>query len=558
MTKKWLPFYETGLQAQLEYPSLTLGQVLGETATKYPKHSAMIYQGRRWNYTELNELVNQMCHLLMGLGVTKGDRIGIQLPNCPQFVIACYAACRCGAIGVTINPHFTKDDLAYIIRDSGLTTLVTCNDLLPVLAKVDLTGIKIITTDTRTPFDASQDYQAPPQVIRLERELFQQPKEDPVIPVCPDDSAFLQYTGGTTGIYKGAILSHRNLVTNSAQVRHFFKNVYEDGAGRFLCVIPLFHIYGMTTSMHMPILTGSEMQLLPRFDINELMITIDHYKPNIFMGVPAMYGAIALREGNNRYDLHSIKACVSGSAPLPQTIAEKFEAITDGKLREGYGLSETSPVVAINPIYGQAKIGSVGVPLPDTEIRIVDPVTGQDLTDTGEVGEIIVKGPQVMQGYWNRPEETAAVLRDGWLHTGDLGWMDADGYTYITDRLKDMIITAGEKVYPREIEELLYTHPAVKEVAVIGVPHPLRGEVPQAFVSLKETAAASEKELKQFCSKHLSKFKVPQKIELVDALPRSTVGKVLRRLLQEKVRQGSAVPLSEKVSSTGALSGSNS
>ena len=536
MTKKWLPFYEEGLQASLEYPSINLSEMLHEKTAKYPENSAMIYQGHRWNYTELNTMVTQMSQLFKRLGIVKGDRIGIHLPNCPQFVVACYGASRCGGIMVTINPQFTKDDLAYIIRNSGLKAIVTCVDLLPAVESV-AAGLQIITTDIRSPFNATTDYPVPAQIIRLEQELFQQPVEDPQVPVSPDDIACLQYTGGTTGIYKGAMLTHRNLVTNSVQVRHFFKHVYNDGEGKFLCVIPLFHIYGMTTSMHMPILTGSEMQLLLKFDINELMMTIDQYKPNVFMGVPAMYGAIVMREGNHRYDLSSIEACVSGSAPLPQTIAEKFEAITGGKLREGYGLSETSPVVAINPIYGKYKIGSVGVPIPDTEIRIVDPETGADITDTGNVGEITVRGPQVMQGYWQQPEETALVLRDGWLHTGDLGWMDEEGYTHITDRLKDMIISAGEKVYPREIEELLYTHPAVKEVAVIGVPHPLRGEVPHAYVALKETAATSEKELKHFCTEHLSKYKVPQKIELVDALPRSTVGKILRRLLQEKYRQ---------------------
>jgi long-chain acyl-CoA synthetase len=442
MTKKWFPFYEEGLTPHLEYPSLTLSQVLQKTAVQYPNHSAMLYQGHRWNYTELNEMVSQMSQLLKRLGVTSGDRVGIHLPNCPQFVIACYGSSRCGAITVTINPHFTGDDLDYIIRNSGLKTIITCIDLLPLIESINTRGLQIITTSIQSPFAATQDYPAPANVVRLERELFQQAKVDPHVPMSPDDIAYLQYTGGTTGIYKGAMLTHRNLITNSTQIRHFFKNAYQDGDGRFLCVIPLFHIYGITTSMHMPILTGSEMQLLPKFDINELMSTIDQYKPNIFMAVPAMYGAIAMREGNNRYDLRSIKACVSGSAPLPQAIADRFEAITGGKLREGYGLSETSPVITINPIYGQAKIGSIGIPVPDTEIRIIDPETGVDLTDSGQVGEINVKGPQVMQGYWQQPEETAIFLQDGWLRTGDLGWMDKEGYTHITDRLKDMIIMA--------------------------------------------------------------------------------------------------------------------
>jgi long-chain acyl-CoA synthetase len=537
MSKKWFSFYEPGLTPHLEYPSLTLSQALQNTTTQYPNHPAMLYQGHRWNYSQLNVLVTQMSQLLMKLGVCKGDRVGVHLPNCPQFVIACYGANRIGGVVVPINPHFTGADLSYIIENSGLKTIITSVDLLPIVENINYPNLQVIVTDIRTPFNPDQDDPSSTSVVRLERELFQQSANDPQVFVSPDDMAYLQYTGGTTGVYKGAILTHRNLITNSIQIRHFFKNAYQDGVGKFVCVIPLFHIYGMTTSMHMPILTGSEMQLLPKFDINELMSMIDRYQPNIFMGVPAMYGAIAMREGAHRYNLRSIRACVSGSAPLPKTIAEKFEAITGGKLREGYGLSETSPVITINPIYGQAKIGSIGIPVPDTDIRIIDPETGADLTDSGQVGEITVKGPQVMQGYWRQPEETAMFLQDGWLRTGDLGWMDEEGYTHITDRLKDMIIMAGEKIYPREIEDLLYTHPAVKEAAVVGVPHPLRGEVPHAFVALRENTAVSEKELKQFCAKHLSKFKIPQKVEIVDALPRSSVGKILRRLLKEKYLQ---------------------
>ena len=287
--------------------------------------------------------------------------------------------------------------------------------------------------------------------------------------------------------------------------------------------------------MNSVVLSGSTMLLLPKFDPNELMQLIDKYKPNLFMGVPAIYGAIAMRDGQN-YDLSSIKACVSGSAPLPLAIQEQFQALSGGKLVEGYGLSEASPVVTVNPIYGTVKNGSIGVPLPDTLVRIVDPQTGLEINTPGQVGELVIQGPQVMQGYWEKPADTAMVLRDGWLHTGDLVWMDEEGYVFIADRLKDLIIMSGEKIYPREIEDLLYTHPAVREAAVIGVPHPLRGEVPQAFVSLKESACTSEKELKQFCAKHLSKFKVPGKVNIVDALPRSSVGKVLRRLLRENVQ----------------------
>ena len=330
--------------------------------------------------------------------------------------------------------------------------------------------------------------------------------------------ANLQYTGGTTGRSKGAVLTHANLLANAVQFRDWFKNVYTDGDGRFLGVIPFFHIYGLTTTINSPILTGSAIILHSRFDINEIMQSINKYKPNLFMGVPAMYAAIAMRDSRD-YDLSSIRACVSGSSPLPPAVQEKFQQVTGGKLVEGYGLSECSPIVTVTPIYGTVKPGSIGVPIADTQVKIVDPQTGAEITTSGEIGELLVKGPQVMQGYWNNPAETELVLTDdGWLHTGDLVYMDDDGYIFIADRLKDMIIMGGEKIYPRELEDFLYTHPAVKEVAVTGIPHPLRGEVPKAFVVLKDGAETTEKELRQYCLANLSKFKVP-KIEIIVPSP---------------------------------------
>jgi long-chain acyl-CoA synthetase len=355
---------------------------------------------------------------------------------------------------------------------------------------------------------------------------------DPEIPIDPQAIANLQYTGGTTGRSKGAMLSHANLIANAVQFRDWFKNVYTDGNGRFLGVIPFFHIYGLTTTITSPILTGSSVILHSRFDINEIMGSINKYKPNLFMGVPAMYAAIAMRDSQD-YNLSSIRACVSGSSPLPPAIQERFQQVTGGKLVEGYGLSECSPIVTVTPIYGTVKPGSIGVPIADTKIKIVDPETQEEITTSGEIGELLVQGPQVMQGYWNNPTETEMVLTDGWLHTGDLVFMDEDGYIFIADRLKDMIIMGGEKIYPRELEDFLYTHPSIKEVAVTGIPHSLRGEVPKAFVVLKDGVTTTEKELRQYCVSNLSKFKVP-KIEIIEALPRNSVGKVLRRLLKEE------------------------
>jgi long-chain acyl-CoA synthetase len=530
----WFKSYESGIPTHLEYPSLTLSEVLQHTAGRFPNQTALVYLNHQWTYQELNDLASKTANLLLTLGVKPGDRVGIQLPNSPQFVITYFGILRSGAIAVPINPSFNGDELMYIIKDSSMNVLITCVEMVSILESCGMNNLKIIATDIRVPFTVDHKYLLSPEALKLEEVLFEQPAYIPQVGLTPDSIANLQYTGGTTGIYKGAILTHRNLVVNATQFRYWFKNVYEDGTGKFICVIPMFHIYAMSTTMNHAILSGSSLFILPKFDLNELMRQIENYKPNLFMGVPAMYSAIAMRDTGHNYDLSSIEACMCGSAPIPMAVHEKFEKLTGGKLREGYGLSECSPAVALTPIYGQVKYGSSGVPVPDTDIQIVDPQTGKELNEFGAVGEIVVKGPQVMQGYWGQPEETALVLKDGWLHTGDLGSIDEDGYVFITDRLKDMIIMGGEKIYPREIEDLLYTHPAVKESAVIGAPHPLRGEVPEAYVVLKEMAATSERELRHFCMEHLSKFKVPHKIELVDELPRSSVGKVLRRLLREK------------------------
>ncbi len=534
MKQVWFKSYEKGVPSHLDYPAITLSGMLHQTTSRFPKQNALIYLEHQWTYQEVDNLVSQMANLLISYGVKPGDRVGIQLPNSPQFVISYFGILRAGAISVPINPSFSGDELIYIIQDSGMQILITNLEMVPVLTDSSFNHLKIITTDIRVPFSAENDYNLSINGTKLEKVLFGQPVSDPKIEVTPESVANLQYTGGTTGLYKGAMLTHRNLIANATQLRAWFKNVYNDGEGRFICVIPMFHIYAMSTNLNHAILSGSSQILMSKFDLNELIRLIEKHKPNIFMGVPAMYGAIAMRDNANNYDLSSIEACICGSAPLPPVVHQRFEKLTGGKLREGYGLSECSPVVAVTPINGQFKYGSVGIPFPDTEVKIVNPETGEELKEFGAVGEIVVKGPQVMLGYWGHPKETALVLKDSWLHTGDLGSIDEDGYIFITDRLKDMIIVGGEKVYPREIEDLLYSHPAVKEAAVIGAPHSLRGEVPEAYVVLKETAATSEKELRRFCSEHLSKFKVPHKIQVVEELPRSSVGKVLRRLIRDK------------------------
>ncbi|NLW56581.1 MAG: long-chain fatty acid--CoA ligase [Firmicutes bacterium] len=529
---KWIEHYEAGVSPTLEYPTITLSEVLHQTTEKYPQNTAFVFADHHWTYQEFNELVSRLANALLGLGLTPGDRVGIYLPNCPQFIIGYYGILRSGGAVVPINPLLTGDDLSFIIKDSGQRIVITCTDLLPALEAVADDDLKIIVSPLQGLLSPESTVPTTANRFSLEKLLYEAPQTDPKVKIDHQTIANLQYTGGTTGRSKGAILTHANLIANSLQFIEWFKNAYQEGEGRFLGVIPFFHIYGLTTSMIAPIMSASSIILHSRFDINEIMQSINKYRPNLFMGVPSMYAAIAMRE-NQEYDLSSIRACVSGSAPLPPAIQEQFQKVTGGKLVEGYGLSEASPIVTVNPIYGKVKTGSIGVPLSDTKIRIVDPENGEDITEPGPVGELWVKGPQVMQGYWNNPEETELVLTDGWLHTGDLVQMDKDGYLYVADRLKDMIIMGGEKIYPREVEDFLYTHPAVKEVAVIGIPHPLRGEVPKAFVVLKEGAEATAQEIRRYCIAHLSRFKVP-KVQIIEALPRNSVGKILRRLLREE------------------------
>jgi long-chain acyl-CoA synthetase len=362
------------------------------------------------------------------------------------------------------------------------------------------------------------------------------------VPVAQTDLAVLQYTGGTTGTSKGAMLTHRNLLANTLQVRSWLPDVREDGSEVFMAVTPFFHVYGMTVVMNFAILTAAAMVLLPRFNTKEVLHNIQRYKATTFGGVPTMYIAINNFPEIKKYKLSSVKACISGAAPLPLEVAQQFENLTGGRLREGYGLTEASPVTHCNPIYGTPKIGSIGVPFPDVEAKIVDLEDAHD-QPLGEIGELAIRGPQVMAGYWNRPEESANVLRDGWLLTGDMGRMDEDGFFYIVDRKKDIIIAAGFNIYPREVEEVLYEHPAVKEAVVAGVPDAYRGETVKAYIVLKEGATATADEIIAFCRERLAGFKAPRMVEFRESLPKSLIGKHLRRVLIEEERAKLAAPV---------------
>jgi long-chain acyl-CoA synthetase len=549
--RPWLRFYEAGVPESLVYPDVTLGNVLERTAEKSPDHNALLFYGNKINYHELNRLANQFGHALLALGIKKGDRVALMLPNIPQMVITYYGTLRTGAVAVPTNALYHAHELEVQLNDSGAETLVAVDMFYPVISSViQRTKVKhliLCRIEDYLPFPLKLLY---PIKARIAREWVHVKRRPPIydflelmkdkdasaprIAVLPDDIALLQYTGGTTGVPKGAALTHRNLVVNAVQSKTWL-TLGNEGKLIILAAIPFFHVYGMTTAMNLGILIGAELLLLPKFHTKEILRFIEKYRPQIFPGIQAMYLAIGHYPNVKKYDLSSLKVAICGAGPLMHEVQEQFERLTGGKIVEGYGLSEASPVTHANPIFGRRKVGSIGLPWPDTEARIVDIETGEKTLPIGESGELVIRGPQVMKSYWNKPVETAIVLRDGWLHTGDIAKMDEDGYFYIVDRIKDMIKTVGENVYPRDVEEVLYAHPKVKEAVVIGIPHDeYLGEKIKAFIVLKEGMTATSEEIIQYCRDQLSKFKVPKEIEFRNQLPKTLIGKVLRRVLKDE------------------------
>lgn len=553
--RPWLKSYPADIPATLKYPDLPLPALLAQAAEEFPEQTALIYYGRRISYRELQELVDRCAAALYALGLRAGDRLALLLPNLPQYPIAFYGALKLGLIVVQLSPLASANELAQLLSDSGAETVVTLRRFYGLIAKAQTqTKLKrIILTDI-------SDYLPPllkmlyPLQQRLHREheaappksgeiyqfgelLQRYTKKPPPIAIAPERSvALLQYTGGTTGLPKGVMLTHRNLVANALQLRAWFPRARR-GEGTFLAVLPFFHVYGMTVALNVPVSLGATLILVPRFAVKELLRAIKRYRPTIFPGVPTIYVAINNHPHIERYELSSIQECIAGAAPLPLEVKHRFEALSGSHLVEGYGLSEASPVTHCNPFYGPPVEGSIGLPLPDTDAGIADPTSGA-LLEPGEVGELIIRGPQVMAGYWNRPEETERTLRDGWLHTGDLARMDEKGYFYIVDRMKELINCSGFKVYPRQVEEVLYSHPGVQEAAVVGIPDPYRGESVKAFVVIKVGARLEIPELMDYCREHLAKYEVPREIEFREALPKTLVGKVLKRELRTNSQPG--------------------
>jgi long-chain acyl-CoA synthetase len=530
--KAWLAHYPESIASTIAIPDKHLGQFLQETTVKYPSNNALSFFGNKITYQQLLGISHAFTSALQNNQVQKGDRVAIMLPNCPQYVMAYYGILSAGAIVTQLNPMLVEREIEYILNDSGAETIVVFDALYPRVKSVQAnTSLKNIIVVSLQPSgqDFTPDYSFEGFLARGNG------KVNPVTIEPEHDIAVLQYTGGTTGRSKGAMLTHRNIVANVIQSYEFFKEEMEIGKEKCLTVIPLFHVFGMTSCMNLSIYTAAESSMLPRFELEEVLNTIKSEQPTIFPGVPTMYVAINSHPRAEEYGINSIRSCNSGSAPMPVELLREFEAKTGSQILEGYGLSEASPTTHCNPPFADRKPGSVGIGFPNTEYKIVDLATGTQELPAGELGEVIIKGPQVMKGYWNMPEETANTLRDGWLFTGDIAKVDEDGFLYIVDRKKDMIIASGFNVYPRDIEEVLYEHPSVQEAVVIGVPDAYRGEDVKAYVVLKAGKTATEEEIIIYCKQNLSAYKVPRQVEFREQLPKTGVGKILRRALRDEV-----------------------
>ncbi|HME19305.1 MAG TPA: long-chain fatty acid--CoA ligase [Nitrososphaerales archaeon] len=548
--RPWLKTQEKAAVAGLRPEKKPLYELLRDSAREFPDRPSLSYNGRTMSYAEVAELSARFASALASLGVRKGDRVALFMPNIPQFVISYFGILEAGGVVVACNPLYKERELEHQLRDSGAEVVVATKD---VVRGTDLYSslqscrgrlplrhvVAASVTDYLPPLKRRLAGLAGVRTVRRKdtleflRLIGSSPPTQSPVPVEPsEDLAVLQYTGGTTGVSKGAMLTHWNVYSMTIRGTSFLPLGPSDV---FLAVLPLFHVYGGIANLTIPFSVGAEIVLLPTFHVEEVLGTVQRMKATIFCGVPAMFMAINSNPKSKGYDLSSLRLCVSGGSALPAATRKAFMQLTGGKLVEGYGLSETSALTHCNPVVaGVVKDGSVGIPFPETDAVIVDLDDPGKLLPPGGVGELAVKGPQVMKGYWNQKEETEMAFHDGWFLTGDIAKMDDEGYFYIVDRKKDMINVAGMKVYPREVEEVLYEHPAIREAAAVAAPDSFRGEVVKAFVVKKDPAARlTVQEVTGFCAERLVNFKVPKQVEFVPDLPKSVIGKVLRRKLRE-------------------------
>jgi long-chain acyl-CoA synthetase len=536
--KPWLEHYDRGVASSLEYREIPLFTFLDEVASAHPDLVCTIFQDNSITYGNMCLAADSFAAALHHLGVRKGDRVGLLLPNCPQIVLAFYGILKAGGVVVAMNPQYKQRELSFQLQNAGVKVVVALNTYHEVIEDAcENSSVREII------YTALDDAFAIPAAVLKKN---QQSKSDLLIllqnhsgqsckqiDVGAEDPAIFQYSGGTTGIPKAAVGMHRNLVANTIQFRNWLHGLKQNHEV-VLCAIPLFHVYGMVIAMSMGIALGAKLVLIPNpRDVQDVLQNIDRYGTTLFPGVPNMYHNINQHPDvkAGKYKLRTIKACISGSAPLLKEIKDRFEELTGGKLIEGYGLSEAPTATHCNPMFGENRAGSIGLPLPDVDCRIVDLEDCEKDLDWGEVGELVVSGPQVMHSYHSMPDETQQTLRNGWLYTGDIARMDKDGYFYLIDRKKELIKIGGLQVWPREIEEVIAAHPKVLEVGVAGVPHPTRVEMVKAWVVLKSGETMTGREVKDWCEENLASFKAPEEIEFREALPRTLVGKLLRREL---------------------------
>ena len=546
----WLANYDPKVPAHVPYREEPLTAILDRAAREHPERTAITFQNVNIRYDVLRDRAGRFAAGLRRMGVVPGDRVAVMLPNLPQTIIAYWGTLYAGGTVVFVNPLYMETELGHILEDSGARVLVTL-DLLwnKHRALLDASGLeRVILTRVSDglafPLNwlyrlrAWKEGKYPALKLDGERtfswrsvfasQTLHHSDFDPA-----SHLALLQYTGGTTGLSKGVMLTHRNVSTNLQQARAILHDI-GSRPEVFLGLLPFFHIYGLMVNVNFATDCGATIVPLPRFEPLETLKAIHRFRPTVFPGTPSVYMALLQQKALHRYDLKSVQYCVSGSAPLPMELMRRFAEVTQSDIVEGYGLTEASPFTHVNPLRGKRKPGSIGLPCPDTVARVVSLEDGVTELEPGQPGELLIKGPQVMRGYWKRPEDTADTLKGGWLHTGDVAVMDEDGYFFIVDRMKDMIISGGFNIYPREIEEVLHAHPKIADVAALGVPHRTRGEVVKVYVVAKEGESLTREEVIAFCREKLAGFKTPKFVELRDNLPKTMVGKVLKRVLRDE------------------------
>ena len=547
----WFSSYDKGVPHDIVIPEGGLQNILDTAAETYGQREAIVFQNTHISYRELKELAEKLAASLRRRGVRPGDRVSIMLPNLPQTFIAFWGVMKAGAVAVMTNPLYMESELTHQIKDSGAKHLITLDIFWPKIAalreqlELDVCYVTRVRDALKFPLSWLQPFSARRQgtwvpvpfdgkEVVAWKDLFKTTERLSVeVADAHETIALLQYTGGTTGLSKGAMLTHANLLANLTQLMAIIQQPPEK-EHVFLALLPLFHVFGLTITLLLPARMAARVVPMPRYVPADMLEAFKKYQFTAFIGAPSVYISLLQQKNLAQYDLHHIIFCISGSAPMPVEWLKKFEEVTGTPITEGFGLTEASPVTHANPVFGKQKPGSIGVPVPGTLARIVDTEDGERVLAHNEIGELVIKGPQVMKGYWNRPEETARTIRDGWLYTGDIAYMDEEGYFYIVDRKKDLIIVGGYNVYPREIDEVLHTHPKIREAVTVGVNHRSRGETVKAYIVPEEGANLTVPEVVAFCRQKLASFKVPRLIEFREELPKTMVGKVLRRILREE------------------------